>query len=373
MITRLRIQNYKCFEDLTVEFGRLNLLIGGNGSGKSTVLEVLDLLRQLLCEGEKVGTLFPSSSLNYSKREFLGDRVQVLELELEAKDQSHRYEVRVEHHAESREVRIVGETYRLAEEVVFEYEQDSGHMALRNGSAFQYTSDGRRSPLEVIAHSNSDSRVHDFLVLLHGFYTHHLVPERMSSEAGEPASRLHMDGSNFASWYHSMEKLTIYGDVDSRFESYLNALRDAIPGFKNLYLSSVPKTERVLAFAELGGENRIMAYCSLDDLSDGQRALLVLHAIRHFLVQRTMVIGIDEPDNYIALTEIQPWLDAMNDASDETGAQLIFTSHHPEMLNRWAMDYGILFERDELGMATCRRYVHSPNSGISPAEAIARG
>ena len=46
MIRKLRLQNFKCFEDLSLELGSLTLLAGLNGMGKSTVLQSLLLLRQ---------------------------------------------------------------------------------------------------------------------------------------------------------------------------------------------------------------------------------------------------------------------------------------------------------------------------------------
>ncbi|MCI0690959.1 DUF3696 domain-containing protein [candidate division KSB1 bacterium] len=46
MISRLRIQRFKCFEDQEVAFGKLTLLVGGNATGKSTVIQALLLLRQ---------------------------------------------------------------------------------------------------------------------------------------------------------------------------------------------------------------------------------------------------------------------------------------------------------------------------------------
>lgn len=46
MIERLRLQNFKCFEDQILEFRPLTLLSGLNGMGKSSVLQSLLLLRQ---------------------------------------------------------------------------------------------------------------------------------------------------------------------------------------------------------------------------------------------------------------------------------------------------------------------------------------
>lgn len=46
MIEGLRLKNFKAFDELEMTFQRLNLLAGLNGSGKSTVLQALGLLRQ---------------------------------------------------------------------------------------------------------------------------------------------------------------------------------------------------------------------------------------------------------------------------------------------------------------------------------------
>ena len=46
MISRLRIQRFKCFEDQEIVFRNLTLLVGGNATGKSTVIQALLVLRQ---------------------------------------------------------------------------------------------------------------------------------------------------------------------------------------------------------------------------------------------------------------------------------------------------------------------------------------
>jgi predicted ATPase len=45
MLKRLTVKNFKAIQDMTIEFTPLTVLIGGNGCGKSTVLQALDLLR----------------------------------------------------------------------------------------------------------------------------------------------------------------------------------------------------------------------------------------------------------------------------------------------------------------------------------------
>src|SRR5579863_3841598 len=46
MITSIRLHNFKCFADKTIALRPLTLLTGQNGTGKSSVLQSLLLLRQ---------------------------------------------------------------------------------------------------------------------------------------------------------------------------------------------------------------------------------------------------------------------------------------------------------------------------------------
>lgn len=44
-IKKLHIENYKLFENLTIKFNEeLNIFVGNNDSGKSTLLEVISIL-----------------------------------------------------------------------------------------------------------------------------------------------------------------------------------------------------------------------------------------------------------------------------------------------------------------------------------------
>ncbi len=55
MINSLRLRNFKCFEDRALNFGKITLLSGLNGMGKSSVLQSLLLLRQSFLQGALPG------------------------------------------------------------------------------------------------------------------------------------------------------------------------------------------------------------------------------------------------------------------------------------------------------------------------------
>jgi len=109
------------------------------------------------------------------------------------------------------------------------------------------------------------------------------------------------------------------------------------------------------------------------ELSEGQRCLICLYAILHFVLAKGHTVILDEPDNFISLREIQPWLMAAEDAVEDSGGQVLIISHHPEIINQWATSGGVQFVRDGFGLARVEDFRHEPDYGLEPAELVARG
>ena len=45
---RFKIRNFKSIKEMDFKFSQLNILIGMNGAGKSTILQALDFISQLM-------------------------------------------------------------------------------------------------------------------------------------------------------------------------------------------------------------------------------------------------------------------------------------------------------------------------------------
>jgi ABC-type glutathione transport system ATPase component len=82
---------------------------------------------------------------------------------------------------------------------------------------------------------------------------------------------------------------------------------------------------------------------------------------------------IDEPDNYVALKEIQPWLQEIEALTEETQAQVLIISHHPEIINYFAPAI-VRFYRQKGGPVRVAPFqINDANEGLLPAEIVARG
>ena len=101
--------------------------------------------------------------------------------------------------------------------------------------------------------------------------------------------------------------------------------------------------------------------------------LIALYVLLHCAVTEDSTLLIDEPDNFIALSEIQPWLLKLLDRVDEHNAQVILVSHHPELLNQLAGQGGVLLDRPNGGETRVLAFSPPDDSGLMPSEIIARG
>ena len=115
----------------------------------------------------------------------------------------------------------------------------------------------------------------------------------------------------------------------------------------------------------------------LDELSAGQRAMVILeHALAVTKAWRSSVI-IDEPANFLALPEIQPLLVRLQNTADEGEAQAIITSHHPVAYDLLAERAGRWLERTPLGATQVTRVSavteNLKDTAVPLSQLVARG
>ena len=156
--------------------------------------------------------------------------------------------------------------------------------------------------------------------------------------------------------------------------SLKDGVLDGLIGFK---LVKAGETTRILKSEfEFTGDSSDAANSSFllnfDQLSDGQRNLVALFTVLHSAVEADSTLCLDEPDNYVALREIQPWLIELIDRTRETGSQCLLISHHPEFINYLAPTEGVRFFRDN-GPVRTQPFQWTEEDGILPAEIVARG
>ncbi|MCQ3808162.1 MAG: hypothetical protein OXB92_03095 [Acidimicrobiaceae bacterium] len=86
------------------------------------------------------------------------------------------------------------------------------------------------------------------------------------------------------------------------------------------------------------------------------------------------MLFLDEPDNFVALAEIQPWLMAVVDLCEDTSSQAVICSHHPELIDYLGSDSGLLLRREASAVTASRfKSLDLSDCGLKLSEQIARG
>jgi predicted ATPase len=180
------------------------------------------------------------------------------------------------------------------------------------------------------------------------------------------------DLGNFSSWYRHLLQ-----DSPEQQSELFRILGDVLPGFAGLRFSSAGEGLRALQARFRSDDSEAAAplefSLGFNALSDGQRCLIALFTILQFAIQPDVTVCLDEPDNFVALRELQPWFAQVREAVEERNGQCILVSHHPELIDLLAVRHGVRFARDGQGPVRVKAVEWATGDDLRPSELIARG
>src|SRR5690606_18931769 len=260
------------------------------------------------------------------------------------------YALHVRHDREELRSLLVEETIVRGDLTLFRYHDGQVHLHRNDGShGTSFPFRGIRSFLPEMEPRAENRELMRFLVYMRSACPLKLVPSQIGSVTVEEKSELSRSGDNFASWYRHLAQ-----EHASELHDLFEELRRSLPGFRSLALVGTGKHGRmrdlVARFDSSAGTSYDLGF---ESLSDGQRALIVLYTLLVDLRAAARLMLLDEPENYVGLTEIRPWLQALDDALDEHG-QVLLISHHPEVIDDLAAERPLLFERVDGGPVRVR-------------------
>lgn len=369
MLTRIHIDNYKCLTNFDLRLDNLTLLAGANGCGKSAIFEVMGKLRDFACDW-RVDKLFLADDLT----RWTTKREQRFELEFSVDGGVFIYQLAIEHKPNHRGAHITSERLLHNTKPVLSscdrklqlYQDDDSQ-----GSAYPFGQ--HRSALATESDERLYSRLHQFRDLVCGFQALSLAPSLIDSGSKDESDVLIADGTNFAAWYRGQ----ILNDPHQLQRATLR-LAEILPGFVGLKLSSRIGDYRELLATFSSGDDEPSHSYSFAQLSDGQRALIVLYSLVFATVPDSSddsgniprTLFFDEPDNYVTLPELQPWLAELEDGAGDTLPQVVLISHHPEAIDFLA-DNTVWLAREA---ESHTRIIQPKNdTGLRMSEVYARG
>ncbi len=364
MLTRVFIDNFLCFVNFEYRPDRRQLIFGSNGSGKTSFLKALLAVRQFAGTGLKIDEVFAS----HQRTRWLDQRRQTFEIEALLEKRTYVYRLEIGLVGDLALPRVVSETVHCDSKPIFEFIE--GEVRLYNDGFRKensYPFEQNRSAFETIGRRNDNQLFSRFKQWFVGLYCFRPDPVGMKQGAEREDLYPTVGITNIAAWYRH---LTLANPRQA--EAMTKSLRTSVEGFNFLVLTDMGENVRSLV-ADFDQPDGKSVRFGLAELSDGQRCLIGLYTILHFLLANGSTVIVDEPDNFISLREIQPWLNAVTDTVEGGSGQILVISHHPEILNQWAPSDGVQFVRDGIGPARVEQFRGDEDSGLSPAELVARG
>ena len=362
-MNRLYIDNFRTFQNFEFNPDRVCGIVGQNGSGKTTVFDVLFALKRFLgANAELARTVFSAGSLT---RWDTRSR-QTIEVDCTGSAGGRfSYTLAIEHDIERADAHIE-ERLRLDGRDL--YRLVNGEVQLFGDAPTgvprtTFPVDRRRSFLPILTPRHDNTRIMEFMSWVRGVHLFSLNPQRVPETATEEATELHPRGSNFAAWFRSLQV-----EQPDVVHELRDDLATVIPGFRVIRLTSAGSDERLFRLDCTQGGKPYQLY--LGDLSDGQRLLLMLYCIARAIAPRSTLLVFDEPDNYVARDEIQPWLSLLREQCVASGnGTLLIISHHPDIVDYLAPDQLLRFWRTEGPSRVAAVEVHL-DAGLSASEIL---
>lgn len=325
MIERLYVHNFRCLENFTLDLAGHSsaILIGKNGSGKSTVLRSLQVF-QGICRGfSRVGKLVSASDFT----QFRTDQPMRFEVEFTLAGERFKYVIAFEFPPQFREARILDEALTVDGSPIFTRNQ--AQVQLSGGSTFGL--DWHTFALPVINERPPARSIQDVKSFFASMILIAPVPAVMTGFAEEPSSELQNDAANYASCLLAMlqQKPKAY----STFESYL---KTAIPDFSSV--ENRPRGESGTQLIVNFGQEKPRPDLSVEfkSLSDGEKCFfLSAYIIASNAVDSPVFCMWDEPDSHLSLSEVGQFIIGLRKMTNQ-GGQFLATTHHPETVRRFS-------------------------------------
>ncbi len=331
MLKRLYVHNFRCLENFDLAFGAEPsvLLIGRNGSGKTTVALALDVLKRVAQGTNRVGDLVTPKDITQG-------RTQVpvrFAVDVVLAGQIYSYSLAFEYPHGFRELRVLEETLLVEGAPIFQRELSQVRLA-RTGFASEaaFRIDWHLVGLPIIQEQNSTDPLAVFKHWLSGIYIFKPVPSLFRGESdlnflrsGIPGKKLEHIGA----WFSAMtsEEPQVYSEIS-------HYLAQIMPDFVKITNFITGKDSRSLVFHFGNGNGK--TELALDQLSDGEKCFVVYALI----IAANSAFGPilcfwDEPDNFLSPDEVGHAMLALRRAFKNHG-QLIVTSHNSEAIRRFS-------------------------------------
>lgn len=360
MLNYIKVDNYCSLVNFKIDFSSINLLLGNNGTGKSTIISLIAALRSFILGKTDTFTAFGFHTLT----RWQSVPLQTFEFSLTYKDAIYIYQLEVEFDVKDKKSRVKKEIVLCDDNLLFKAE---------NGKAVLYDDSYQQGPEVLVnwlysgissVYEKSDyTKLYDFKQAIDKIVVCHPLPfDYESSLSFVEQQSLDYSASNITNVY-----MYIVQRNPEKMMELWQVLKDINPCFVRTYLNGDNGKELYFEYDHNGVKNSY----DFNEISDGERMLFILYFIVVMYFDDDYSLLLDEPDNFISLPEVGLLVQFIQDRATNKN-QCVLISHHPSVIDFFAPSNGIWLERRSYGATTIATPPKS-DCGLTYSEIISQG
>ena len=360
MITYLKADNYCSLVNFKIDFSSINLLLGNNGTGKSTIFSLISTLRSFIQGKINVTEAFNISTLT----RWQSVPLQTFEFSLSYKECLYVYQLEVEFDVKEKKSRVKKEIVLCNDNYIFKAE--SGIASLYDDS-YQKGADllvsWLSSGVSSVYERPDNKKLCDFKQAVDKIVVCHPLPFNFDMSL----SFVEQQAVDYSAFNIGNVYMYIVQRNPEKMMELWQVLKEINPCFVRTYLNGDNGKTLYFEYEHKGHKSSY----AITEISDGERMLFILYFLVVMYFDDDYSLFLDEPDNYISLQEVGQFIQFVQDRA--TGKkQCVFISHHPSVIDFLAPSNGIWLERRSYGATTIANPPKS-DCGLTYSEIIVNG
>ncbi len=311
------------------------LLIGKNGAGKTTVGLALEILRRIARGTNRVGDLVKPKDLAWARAEV----PMRFEIEVELDQQIYHYDIAFEFPKGFKELRVFEEKLAVGGNPIYSRQMAQVYLAKMSGEGdAKFRIDWHLVALPIIQEKSATDPLSIFKQWLARMLILQPIPSLIRGYSEEETLQPNIPVTDFAAWFSGLITL-----APARYSEIDDYLKQVMPDLKDIQNPKVGGDSKSLTvqFSSDQGSFRL----PFEDLSDGEKCFMICAMV--LVANRAygpLLCFWDEPDNYLALSEVGHFVLALRKAYQSSG-QFIATSHNSEAIDRFSKENTLVLYR----------------------------
>lgn len=336
MIKRLYVHNYRCFEnfELVLDKRPSTLLVGRNGSGKSTVGSVLEIF-QSIARGKSIVVQL------VSRLDFTQGRTETpmkFEIEVELLGQIYSYSLELDLPEGFTELSVADESLEVDGKTIFSRKGDLVFMGAKSKELPSIPFLPLTVALPYLQKLSETDPAHILTTWLARMVIISPIPALIKGESSVESLSPKKSLSNLGEWFSGL--VTTWPAAYSTIAKYI---RSVMPDFKSIQNPSTGLDSRRL-FVQFAEGNALLDV-PFGSLSDGEKCFFICAMVMAANESYGPIFCFwDEPDNYLSISEVGHFVMALRRAFKNSG-QLFMISHNGEAINKFSSENTLFIDR----------------------------